>query len=98
MSEGEYDNSSGDPSEKLRTLKITSLDEEEDEEDAPMVDDVYEEEDDDEEEEEEGEEPVSLGFVESLKHSWSLSRELFASVAGGTPVCCSKLPLLDTNI
>nr|XP_027118227.1 programmed cell death protein 2-like isoform X1 [Coffea arabica] len=85
MSEGEYDNSSGDPSEKLRTLKITSLDEEEDEEDAPMVDDVYEEEDDEEEEEEEGEEPVSLGFVESPKHSWSLSRELFASVAGGTP-------------
>ncbi|XP_027182058.1 uncharacterized protein LOC113779639 isoform X2 [Coffea eugenioides] len=84
MSEGEYDNSSGDPSEKLRTLKITSLDEEEDEEDAPMVDDVYEEEDDDEEEEE-GEEPVSLGFVESPKHSWSLSRELFPSVAGGTP-------------
>lgn len=84
MSEGEYDNSSGEPSEKLRTLKITSLDEEEDVEDASMVGDVYEEKEDDDDEEE-GEEPVSLGFVERPKHSWSLSRELFPSVAGGTP-------------
>ncbi|KAL3517405.1 hypothetical protein ACH5RR_019994 [Cinchona calisaya] len=90
MSEQMYNNRSGDPSEKLRNLKITSLDEEEDEDgDAPMVDDVY----DDEEEEEEDKEPISLGFVEKPKHSWSLSRELFPSLAGGAPAWLDPINL-----
>lgn len=89
MSEPVYNHKIGDPSEKLRTLRITSLDEEEDEGDAPVNDSFEEEEedDDDDEDEVEGHEPVSLGFVERPKYSWSLSRELFPSIAGGTPVC-----------
>lgn len=79
---------SGDPSEKLRTLSISCLDDE-DEEHMP-VDDIYgegDEEDDDDEDVDNSEEchPVALGFVESPKHSWSLLRQLFPSIAGGTP-------------
>lgn len=95
-----YDGSTEYPSEelKLKSLRITSLDDEEEDEDendppAP-VNGVFEdddlEEDDDEEELEEGAQPVSLGFLETPKYSWSLNRELFPSTAGGTPVC-SKL-------
>ncbi|KAL3531504.1 hypothetical protein ACH5RR_010826 [Cinchona calisaya] len=95
MSEEVYNHGRGDPSEMLRTLRITSLDEEEDEEDAP-VNDIHEddnEEEEDDEGEEEGQEPVSLGFVESPKHSWSLSRELFPSIAGGTPAWLDPMNL-----
>lgn len=81
---------SGDPSEKLRTLSISCLDEE-DKEDM-LVDDIYEEDDEEDEDDEDvdtGEEchPVALGFVEKPKYSWSLHRQLFPSIAGGTPVC-----------
>lgn len=89
-----YDGSSEYPSEelKLKSLRITSLDDEEDEDenDPPApVNGVFED-DDLEEELEEGDQPVSLGFLETPKYSWSLNRELFPSTAGGTPVC-SKL-------
>lgn len=81
---------SSDPSDKLSTMSISCLDEE-DKEDMP-VDDIYEEDDEEDEDDEDvdnGEEchPVALGFVERPKYSWSLHRQLFPSIAGGTPVC-----------
>lgn len=92
-----YNASSEYPSEelKLKSLRITSLDDE-DENDPPAPVNAVFEDDDEEEELEEGDEPVSLGFLETPKYSWSMNRELFPSIAGGTPVC-SKLdtPLKD---
>lgn len=91
-----YDGSTEYPSEELnlKSLRITSLDDEEEDEDendppAP-VNGVFEDDDLEEDDDEEGDQPVSLGFLETPKYSWSLNRELFPSTAGGTPVC-SKL-------
>lgn len=76
----------GDPIEELKELQITSLDDDDDEErEQEMVTDEYEDDDDDEEDEEE-QEPVTLGFIEKPKNSWSLLRHLFPSKAGGSPV------------
>ncbi|KAJ4727740.1 programmed cell death protein 2 [Melia azedarach] len=75
----------GDPIEELKELQITSLDDDDDEErEQEMVTDEYEDDDDDEEDEEE-QEPVTLGFIEKPKNSWSLLRHLFPSKAGGSP-------------
>lgn len=83
MSEDLNGGTSGDEYEKLRSLHLSSLDDEEDEVliDDNVHDDLYDDEDD------EDKVPVTLGFVEKKRNSWSLLRQLFPSKAGGTPVC-----------
>ncbi|KAG6785071.1 hypothetical protein POTOM_010794 [Populus tomentosa] len=73
----------GDSTEKLKGVQISSLDEEDDEVEEVVEEEEEEEEGDDSEEEEE--EPVTLGFLEKTKNSWSLSRQVFPSKAGGVP-------------
>ncbi|KAL2556626.1 zinc finger (MYND type) family protein/programmed cell death 2 C-terminal domain-containing protein [Forsythia ovata] len=79
--------------EKLKTLRISSLDEEDDD-DVAQVDetddtDLYNDEDEDDEEQV----PVMLGFVEKPKNKWSLLRQYFPSKAGGTPAWLDPLNL-----
>lgn len=89
MSKESGSDMNGDSLEKLRTLKITSLDDEEEDgaDECPVnindSRDIYE---DDEDDEEDDEEPVTLGFVEKPKNQWSLLPHLFPSKAGGFPV------------
>lgn len=71
----------GDSTEKLKGVQISSLDEEDEVEEV-----VEEEEEEGDDSEEEEEEPVTLGFLEKTKNSWSLSRQVFPSKAGGVPV------------
>ncbi|XP_052172160.1 uncharacterized protein LOC127788081 [Diospyros lotus] len=73
----------GDSLDKLGALRIASLDEEED-------DQVNEDEDEDEgdfddDDDDEDAVPVTLGFFEKPRNSWSLLRQLFPSKAGGVP-------------
>ncbi|XP_022891546.1 programmed cell death protein 2-like isoform X2 [Olea europaea var. sylvestris] len=78
--------------EKLKTLCISSLDEEEDDEaqvDETDDPDLYNDEDDDDEEQV----PVTLGFVEKPKNTWSLLRHYFPSKAGGTPAWLDPINL-----
>lgn len=76
----------GDSTEKLKGVQISSLDE--DDEVEEVVEEEEEEGDDSEEEEEE---PVTLGFLEKTKNSWSLLRQVFPSKAGGVPVLIFQL-------
>ncbi|CAI9105378.1 OLC1v1004288C1 [Oldenlandia corymbosa var. corymbosa] len=83
-----YGDSSEMPTQKLNSLRITDLDDDDDEDgdvvpQAPV--DILEDDDDDEDDDYEDQEPVSLGFLEKPKNSWSVRRELFPSIAGGTP-------------
>lgn len=96
MSKESGSDMNGDSLEKLRTLKITSLDnEEEDGADECPVNindsgDIYEEDEDDEDDDEE---PVTLGFVEKPKNQWSLLPHLFPSKAGGFPAWLDPINL-----
>ncbi|KDP33257.1 hypothetical protein JCGZ_13097 [Jatropha curcas] len=77
----------GDSVERFKSLHISPLDDDgdiEDEQEMPL------EEDDDEEDEQE---PVTLGFVEKPKSSWSLLRQLFPSKAGGVPAWLDPINL-----
>ncbi|KAL5791880.1 hypothetical protein ACOSP7_000474 [Xanthoceras sorbifolium] len=76
----------GDSLQKLKGLKITSLDDDDEEQEQDTIPDEYDDDDDDDDEEEEEEqEPVTLGFLEKPKNSRSLLRHLFPSKTGGTP-------------
>uniref|UniRef100_A0A2C9VUD4 Programmed cell death protein 2 C-terminal domain-containing protein n=1 Tax=Manihot esculenta TaxID=3983 RepID=A0A2C9VUD4_MANES len=79
---------SGDSMEKLKGVRIAPLDDDDDDfegqENEEVQEPTFEEEEEDDDDEEE-EEPVTLGFVEKPKHSWSLLRQLFPSKAGGVP-------------
>ncbi|KAK6120169.1 hypothetical protein DH2020_046075 [Rehmannia glutinosa] len=77
--------------EKLKSLQISSLDEEEDE-DEPQNGDV-EDEFSDEDDDEEDRVPMTLGFAEKPKNSWSLFRQYFPSKAGGTPAWLDPIHL-----
>lgn len=96
MSKESGNGTTGDSLEKLRALRITSLEEEEDDEDQVNGEgsgNIFDE--DDEEEEEQVD--VTLGFVEKPKKRWSLLRQLFPSKAGGSPVRL-KFPLLILSL
>lgn len=69
--------------ENLKGLHISSIDD--DNEDVEDEQEMLIEEDDEEDEQE----PVTLGFLEKPKNSYSLLRHLFPSKAGGVPVMCS---------
>lgn len=79
--------------ERLRGLRITSLDEDDDETVVPHQPSPapgaaaadYEDDDEDEDEEEEAE--VTIGVLKKPKHPGLLLRHLFPSKAGGIPVC-----------
>ncbi|CAI9774294.1 unnamed protein product [Fraxinus pennsylvanica] len=78
--------------EKLKTLRVSSLDEEEDDNEAQV--DEIDDPDLSTDEDEEGEvHPVTLGFVEKLKNKWSLLRHYFPSKAGGTPAWLDPINL-----
>ncbi|CAK7348356.1 unnamed protein product [Dovyalis caffra] len=74
----------GDFTERLKGIQISSLDDDDE------VEEVVEEEDDDSEEEDE---PVTLGFLEKPKNSWSLLRQVFPSKAGGVPAWLDPINL-----
>lgn len=74
--------------EMFNTLHISSLDDDgdvEDEQEMPAEEDDGE--DDDEQE------PVTLGFLEKPKNSWSVLRQLFPSKAGGVPAWLDPINL-----
>ncbi|KAG9159030.1 hypothetical protein Leryth_018576 [Lithospermum erythrorhizon] len=83
---------SEEPMEKLKTLRITSLDDDENEDEVPIGLNgslngsvnltLHDDEDDDEDEDQVS---VVLGFVEKPKNKWTLLRQLFPSKAGGAP-------------
>ncbi|CAI9775223.1 unnamed protein product [Fraxinus pennsylvanica] len=79
--------------EKLKSLRISSLDDEEEDDEAQVDEtddaDLYNEEDEDDEEQV----PVILGFVEKPKNNWSLLRQYFPSKAGGTPAWLDPINL-----
>lgn len=81
---------SGDSMEKLKGVRIAPLDDDDDDfegqENEEVQEPTFEEEEEDDDDYDEEEEPVTLGFVEKPKHSWSLLRQLFPSKAGGVPV------------
>ena len=70
-------------SDRLRDVRISSLDDDDDEEPLNVAD---EDEDFDGDDDEEDQEPVTLGFVEKPKNKWSLLPQCFPSKAGGVPV------------
>ncbi|XP_028782176.1 programmed cell death protein 2-like [Neltuma alba] len=74
-------NAIGDPTDKLKGVRISSLDDDDDEE--ALVDNEHEDYDSNDEEEEQ--DPITLGFVEKPKNKWSLQRQYFPSKAGGAP-------------
>ncbi|KAJ8749628.1 hypothetical protein K2173_026277 [Erythroxylum novogranatense] len=81
----------GESIEKLKGLKISSLDDEDDkieEEQELIIED-----DDEDDEEDEEQEPVVLGFLEKPKCHWSLLRQLFPSKAGGVPAWVDPINL-----
>ncbi|KAH6756665.1 zinc finger family protein / programmed cell death 2 C-terminal domain-containing protein [Perilla frutescens var. hirtella] len=82
--------------EKLKSLQISSLSEEEEEEEDDEgrarhddVDDVVSDEVSDEEERI----PMTLGFAEKPKNSWSLRRQYFPCKAGGSPAWLDPINL-----
>ncbi|XP_019190514.1 PREDICTED: programmed cell death protein 2 isoform X1 [Ipomoea nil] len=91
MSEDLNAGTSGDAYEKLKGLHLSSLDDEEDEDEVLIDDNVHDDLYDDEDDEDKV--PVSLGFVEKKRNSWSLLRQLFPSKAGATPAWLDPINL-----
>ncbi|XP_044981825.1 programmed cell death protein 2 isoform X1 [Hordeum vulgare subsp. vulgare] len=94
--------------DKLRGLRITSLDDEDDDEtelpnqplpastmDVAAAASGYDDDDEDEDEDEEAE--VMLGFLEKPKHPGLLLRHLFPSKAGGIPAWLDPVNLPSGN-
>ncbi|KAK4276078.1 hypothetical protein QN277_019067 [Acacia crassicarpa] len=73
-------NAIGDPTNKLKGLRISSLDDDDGDEEV-LIDNEHEDYDSNDEEED----PITLGFVEKPKNNWCLQRQYFPSKAGGGP-------------
>lgn len=76
-------NAIGDPTNKLKGVRISSLDDDGGGDEEVLIDNEHEDYDSNDEEEED---PITLGFVEEPKNKWSLQRQYFPSKAGGAPV------------
>ncbi|KAI9095367.1 hypothetical protein K1719_026401 [Acacia pycnantha] len=75
-------NAIGDPTNKLKGLGISSLDDDDGDDEEVLIDNEHEDYDSNDEEEED---PITLGFVEKPKNKRCLQRQYFPSKAGGGP-------------